>query len=50
MAKKYKVRKIKGTKCVEEIKADHDRPLFPRPGVFRDKTKYNRKRLEKIEY
>lgn len=48
--KKNKVYKKQGVKVVEAIQAKENRPLFPRPAVYRDKTKYDRKRLPKIEY
>lgn len=40
--RKNTVRKIKGVKVVEQHRKDTGRPLFPRPAVFRDRTKYHR--------
>ena len=42
--KKNNVKKIKKVKIVSKIEKKQDRPLFPRPAVFADKSKYNRKR------
>lgn len=47
MAKKYKIKKIAGIKQAVKIEKDSNRELFPRPTIFRDKTKYDRKRMKK---
>ena len=44
MSTKHKQKKIKGIKVVEAIQGKENRPLFPRPAVFRSKKKYDRKR------
>lgn len=44
--KKNKVSKKKGIKVVEKIQAKENRPLFPRPAVFANKKKYNRKKYD----
>lgn len=48
--KKHKIVKIGGVKVAQEIKKDSDRPLFPRPVVFKDKRKYDRKRDKRVNY
>lgn len=44
MAKKYKVVKTAYGKTIEKIEANHNRPQFPRPVIFKNKKKYDRNR------
>ena len=50
MARKNKVYKKKGIKVVEAITKKEERALFPRPVVFRDKTKYTRKQKHRASF
>ena len=44
--RKNKVYKKKGIKVVEEITKKEGRQLFPRPAVFKDRSKYDRKKFK----
>ncbi len=44
--KKNKVIRINGVRCAVPVQKKTDRPLMPRPVIFRRKTDYNRQRLK----
>lgn len=44
MTAKYKKKRIKGIRITEKIEGKKERPMFPRPAVFKDKKTYDRQR------
>ena len=42
--KKYKTKKVHGVKVVTRIHGMANRPVMPRPAVFRKETNYDRNR------